>query len=59
MKAVLDGMRDRLEVFADERGRELFDLPGAPRPDADVPARRRACCRSSTTSCSPTTTARA
>jgi hypothetical protein len=35
---VLDGMRDRLEVFADERGRELFDLPGAPRPDADVPA---------------------
>jgi hypothetical protein len=38
MKAVLDGMRDRLAVFADERGRELFDLPDAPRPDADVPA---------------------
>ncbi|MEA2221265.1 MAG: hypothetical protein QOJ35_3891, partial [Solirubrobacteraceae bacterium] len=38
MKAVLDGMRERLEVFADERGRELFDLPDAPRPDADVPA---------------------
>jgi hypothetical protein len=38
MKAVLDGMRDRLEVFADEGGRELFDLPDAPRPDADVPA---------------------
>ncbi len=38
MKAVLDGMRERLDVFADERGRELFDLPGAPRPDADVPA---------------------
>jgi hypothetical protein len=38
MKAVLDGMRDALEVFADERGRELFDLPDAPRPDADVPA---------------------
>ena len=37
MKAVLDGMRDRLEVFADERGRELFDLPDAPRPDAGVP----------------------
>ena len=37
-KAVLDGMRDRLEVFADERGRELFDLPGAPRPAADVAA---------------------
>ncbi len=38
MKAVLDGMRDRLEVFADERGRELFDLPDAPRPGDDVPA---------------------
>lgn len=40
-KQVLDGMRDRLEVFADERGRELFDLPGAPRPDGDVPAPAR------------------
>jgi hypothetical protein len=38
MKAVLDGMRDELAVFADERGRELFDLPDAPRPDADAPA---------------------
>ena len=38
MKAVLNGMRDELEVFADERGRELFDLPDAPRPDADTPA---------------------
>jgi hypothetical protein len=37
MKAVLQGMRDDLEVFADERGRELFDLPGASRPDADTP----------------------
>ncbi len=35
-KAVLDGMRDELEVFADERGRELFDLPDAPRPPADA-----------------------
>jgi hypothetical protein len=34
MKTVLNGMRDSLEVFADERGRELFDLPDAPRPDA-------------------------
>jgi hypothetical protein len=38
MKTVLDGMRDTLEVFADERGRELFDLPGAPRPEAGTPA---------------------
>jgi hypothetical protein len=38
MKAVLDGMRDALAVFADERGRELFDLPDAPRPDPATPA---------------------
>jgi hypothetical protein len=38
MKTVLDGMRDALAVFVDDRGRELFDLPGAPRPDAAVPA---------------------
>jgi hypothetical protein len=37
-KALLDGMRDRLAVFADERGRELFDLPDAPRPGADAAA---------------------
>jgi hypothetical protein len=41
MKGVLDSMRSRLAVFADERGRELFDLPDAPRPgaDADAPVR--------------------
>jgi hypothetical protein len=41
MKDVLHGMRDELELFADERGRALFDLPDAPRPDAAVvvPAR--------------------
>jgi hypothetical protein len=39
MQAVLDGMRDRLEVFTQEGSRrELFDLPEAPRPDGDVPA---------------------
>ncbi|HUR86150.1 MAG TPA: winged helix DNA-binding domain-containing protein [Solirubrobacteraceae bacterium] len=37
-KTVLDGMRDELAVFADERGRELFDLPDAPRPDGRVSA---------------------
>ena len=38
MKGVLDGMRAELAVFADERGRELFDLPDAPRPGADAEA---------------------
>lgn len=38
LKAVLEGMREELDVVTDERGRELFDLPGAPHPDEDVPA---------------------
>jgi hypothetical protein len=38
---VLDRLRSKLEVFKDERGRELFDLPNAPRPapDEDAPPR--------------------
>jgi hypothetical protein len=31
-------LRKRLRVFRGEKGRELFDLPDAPRPKADVPA---------------------
>jgi hypothetical protein len=38
MKTVLEGMREELSVFSDESGRELFDLPDAPRPDGDVAA---------------------
>ncbi len=38
MKRVLDGLRQNLSVFKDERGRELFDLPDAPRPDAETSA---------------------
>ena len=41
LKRVLEGLRPKLRVFRDERGRELFDLPGAPRPAEDVPVPAR------------------
>lgn len=37
-KPVFEALRPELMTFKDERGRELFDLPRAPRPDAEMPA---------------------
>ena len=38
MRAVVERLRPQLVTFRDERGRELFDLPRAPRPSEETPA---------------------
>ena len=38
LREVADRLGDRVVRFRNEAGRELLDLPDAPRPDADVPA---------------------
>ncbi len=38
LKPAFEALRGELATFADERGRELFDLPEAPRPGGDAPA---------------------
>jgi Winged helix DNA-binding domain len=38
MREVLERLRPGLRAFRSPKGQELFDLPDAPRPDADIPA---------------------
>lgn len=41
LREVVEDMRGELRTFRDEAGRDLYDLPEAPRPDPDTPAPAR------------------
>jgi hypothetical protein len=38
LNVVMEKLRPHLITFRDEQGKELFDLPNAPRPKGDIPA---------------------
>jgi hypothetical protein len=38
LREIFERIRSELVTFRDDRGRELFDLPDAPRPDPEMPA---------------------
>ncbi|HEU0073959.1 MAG TPA: winged helix DNA-binding domain-containing protein [Dehalococcoidia bacterium] len=38
LSEAFERLRPQMRAFRDEKGRELFDLPDAPRPEADTPA---------------------
>jgi hypothetical protein len=41
LKVAVEKLRPDLVTYRDEQGRELFDLPGMPLPDAETPAPER------------------
>lgn len=41
LSSIVESMRPDLLTFTDEQGNELFDIPDAPRPEADTPAAPR------------------
>ncbi len=44
IRELLERLGSELATFADEHGRTLYDLPDAPRPDAETPAPPRLLC---------------